>query len=107
MVELDARGLTKATTPGAASISCATRTGVAATDFRPAYVDAIEIREGNDDATAATRRILAGHRLVSGDFNPPPAELKRTLAQRRDQVALPLANFVRYVALNTKLAAVR
>ena len=91
MVELDARGLTKGYRAGSSIHLVRNPNWRAATDFRPAYVDAIEIREGNDDATAATRRILAGHGLVSGDFNPPPAELKRTLAQRRDQMALPLA----------------
>jgi peptide/nickel transport system substrate-binding protein len=103
MVELDARGLTKGYRAGRSIHLVRNPNWRAATDFRPAYLDDIEIREGNGDATAATRRILVGHGLVSGDFNPPPAELKRTLAQRRDQMALPLANFVRYVALNTKL----
>jgi peptide/nickel transport system substrate-binding protein len=74
------------------------------TDFKPAYVDAIEIREGNDEAALATRRILHGHRLVSSDFTPPPAELKRALGQQPDQIALPIANYIRYVTLNTKLA---
>jgi peptide/nickel transport system substrate-binding protein len=74
------------------------------TDFRPAYLDRIEIREGNDDAASATRRIVNGRALVNGDFNPPPAELKRLLEDHRDQIALPLANFVRYVTLNTKVA---
>ena len=75
-----------------------------ATDFRPAYLDAVDIREGNDEATAATRRILRGRGMVNGDFNPPPAELKRALKDRRAQVELPLTSFVRYVTLNTKVA---
>ena len=40
-------------------------------------MDAVDIREGNDEATAATRRILRGRGMVNGDFNPPPAELER------------------------------
>jgi peptide/nickel transport system substrate-binding protein len=75
----------------------------AATDFRPAYVDEVEILEGNDDAAVATRRILAGHGLVNGDFNPPPADLRRALGRQRDQVAVPPANSVHYVTLNTKV----
>lgn len=74
------------------------------TDVKPAYLDEIDVREGNDDATVATRRILSGHGLVSSDTTPPPAELKRALEERRDQVALPGGNLVRYVTLNTKLA---
>jgi peptide/nickel transport system substrate-binding protein len=75
----------------------------AATDFRPAYVDEVEILEGNDDAAVATRRILTGHGLVNGDFNPPPADLRRTLERQPDQVAAPPANSVHYVTLNTKV----
>jgi peptide/nickel transport system substrate-binding protein len=104
MVELDSQGRTKGYRPGKGIQLVRNPNWDAATDFRPAYVDEVDIREGNDDPTVATRRILGGRRLVSGDFNPPPAELKRALEQRRDQIALPLANFVRYVTLNTKLA---
>jgi peptide/nickel transport system substrate-binding protein len=76
----------------------------AATDFRPAYVDDIDILEGNDDAAVATRRILTGESLVNGDFNPPPADLRRAIEQHPDQVAAPPANSVHYVTLNTKVA---
>ena len=74
-----------------------------ATDFRPAYLDEIEIRQGNDDATVATRRIVNGQGLVSGDFNPPPAELRRLVERYPDQIALPPANAVHYVTLNTQV----
>jgi peptide/nickel transport system substrate-binding protein len=73
------------------------------TDFRPAYVDDIEIREGNTDPAIATQQILVGRGLVSGDFNPPPEALKQALDKRRDQVAIPPANSVRYITLNTAM----
>jgi peptide/nickel transport system substrate-binding protein len=74
------------------------------TDFKPAYLDEVDIRQGNDEAAFATRRILQGHGLVNGDFTPPPPELKRALTEQRDQVALPVSGFIRYVTLNTKIA---
>ena len=36
-------------------------------DFRPAYLDAIDIEEGNGDATVASRRVLQGTGMVQGD----------------------------------------
>jgi peptide/nickel transport system substrate-binding protein len=104
MVDLDRQGQTRGYRPGRRIHLVRNPNWDATTDFRPAYVDDIDIREGNDDAAVATRRIMTGQGLVNGDFNPPPAELKRALKQRRDQIALPLANFVRYVTLNTKVA---
>jgi peptide/nickel transport system substrate-binding protein len=104
MVELDDHGRTAGYQPGKLIHLVRNPNWDRRTDFRPAYLDAIDIREGNDDATGATRRVLNGAHLVNGDFNPPPAELKRILAQDRDQIALPQANFVRYVTLNTKVA---
>ena len=71
------------------------------TDHRPAYLDAMTFSGGND-IDAASRRILAGSRLVSGDFASPPVNVLRSaLDTRRDQVAIVPAQGVRYVALNT------
>jgi peptide/nickel transport system substrate-binding protein len=56
----------------------------AQTDSRPAYVDEIEIREGNYDATVLSRRVLEGENMINGDQPPPPAVLQRALANRKD-----------------------
>ena len=103
MVELDREGRTAGYTPGLRITLARNPNWNRATDTKPAYLDTIEIRQGNDDAALATRRILGGHDMVSGDFNPPPAELRRALTRERDQVALPSANGTRYVTLNTRL----
>jgi peptide/nickel transport system substrate-binding protein len=75
-----------------------------ATDFRPAYLDRIDIREGNADTAAASRRILNGRGLVTGDFNPPANILRRAVRPNRSQVQLTPGGEFDYAALNTKIA---
>jgi peptide/nickel transport system substrate-binding protein len=73
----------------------------AKTDYRPAYLDTMTFLGGND-IDAASRRILSGTSLASGDFAAPPVNLLRSaLATRRDQLAIMPSRGVRFVALNT------
>jgi peptide/nickel transport system substrate-binding protein len=72
-------------------------------DFRPAYLDEIDMPQGNDDTTVAARRILSGRGLLSGDWSPPPAILAQAVAQRRRQLVIVPGNSVRYIALNTTI----
>ena len=75
------------------------------TDFRPAYLDAITISEGNTDKAVATRRTLDGQGFVCCDSGTPPVEQLRTaLEEKRSQVALFPARVTRWVALNTTVA---
>ena len=46
------------------------------TDYRPAYLDRIEFREGFTDVNSATRQILTGESQVNGDILPEPQGLK-------------------------------
>ncbi len=74
----------------------------AKTDDRPAYADKIVFAEGNDP-DVASRRILAGSKLVNGDFSPTPAIIQRALHSAPDQISVsPSASF-RAVSLNTTL----
>ena len=73
-----------------------------ATDYRPAYVDEIDIQEGNDDTTVASRKILTGSGLISGDFEPPPAIMKQN-KDNKQQLFFTAGGGDRWVALNTKL----
>ncbi len=57
-------------------------------DNRPAYVDEIDVQQGNDDATVMSRKILDGQSMINGDQPPPPAILKQALTQQKDQIAL-------------------
>jgi peptide/nickel transport system substrate-binding protein len=70
-------------------------------DYRPAYLDEIDMPQGNDDTTVASRRVLDGKRTLSGDFSPPAAVLADAAGSRRDQLALVPSGGLRYVSLNT------
>ena len=72
-------------------------------DFKPAYLDEIDNLEGNDDPTVASRKILAGQSMISGDFSAPPDILKSALQQQKSQVNLVPSGGSRYIALNTKV----
>jgi peptide/nickel transport system substrate-binding protein len=71
------------------------------TDYKPAYLDEIDMPQGNDDTTVASRRILDGDGLASGDFSPPPVILAEATTNRRDQFELVPAGGLRYISLNT------
>jgi peptide/nickel transport system substrate-binding protein len=70
-------------------------------DNRPAYVDEIEVQQGNDDATVMARKILEGQGMITGDQPPPPAILKRALSDQKDQIALIPGGSGRWISLNT------
>jgi peptide/nickel transport system substrate-binding protein len=75
----------------------------ARTDTRPAYLDEIDIREGNDDATVMARRILEGESMINGDQPLPPAVLRRALAEREDQIELVPLGGTRWITMNTTI----
>jgi peptide/nickel transport system substrate-binding protein len=70
-------------------------------DNRPAYVDEIDVQQGNDDATVMSRKILDGQNMISGDQPPPPAILKQALTSQKDQIALVPGGSGRWISLNT------
>ncbi len=74
----------------------------AATDFRPGYLDRIELSMGNEDTTVAARQILNGKGMINGDFPPDPPVIKQALQRRKSQITFtPLGN--RYITLNVKV----
>jgi peptide/nickel transport system substrate-binding protein len=72
-------------------------------DNRPAYLDEIEIQEGNEDATVASQRVLQGQSMVSGDLQVPPAVLRTAVTQNKDQLVLAPSGGGRWVAMNTTI----
>ena len=52
-------------------------------DWRPAYLDEIDILAGNDDTAVASRRILSGESMASGDIEPPARQLKTLLQSQQ------------------------
>jgi peptide/nickel transport system substrate-binding protein len=76
----------------------------ASTDYKPAYADSITIKEGND-AQVASRQILEGDSMVSGDFQLPSSILSSvSKGDQKDQMVLtPPTGRFRYIALNNKV----
>jgi peptide/nickel transport system substrate-binding protein len=73
----------------------------AATDYKPAYLDEIEMPQGNDDTAIASRRVVGGEGMLTGDFSPPPSVLAEVVRRQKDQLALIPAGSARYVSMNT------
>jgi peptide/nickel transport system substrate-binding protein len=73
-----------------------------ATDYRPAYLDQIEIQEGNNDLTSAARRALNGSGMVCCDTYQPPATVVKQAVQRsKDQILFVPAGGTHYISLNS------
>jgi peptide/nickel transport system substrate-binding protein len=73
----------------------------ASTDWRPAYLDKIDIQEGFTDTVSAGKKILTGSDQVNGDFSSEPETLKLAATKYPDQLTLTPTGGNRYVALNT------
>jgi len=70
-------------------------------DFRPAFVDEIEILAGNDDNAVASRRILSGESLVTGDIEPPASQLKRLLESNKAELSAVPGGGWRMISMDT------
>jgi peptide/nickel transport system substrate-binding protein len=74
-----------------------------ATDWKPAYFDKITVQGGND-VTVASRKILTGQSLMSGDYAAPPvAVLKQALATRKDQLNIAPSQGNRFIAMDSRM----
>ncbi|MGI8460188.1 MAG: ABC transporter substrate-binding protein [Solirubrobacterales bacterium] len=71
------------------------------TDFRPAFVDEIQVTEGFTDVNSATRKILSGDSQVNGDILPEPEGLKLAAQDYPDQLQLVPGTGNRYISMNT------
>ena len=72
MIESDAQGNAVGYVPGRRIHIVRNPDYAPVDDFRPAFLDEIDIQGGNDDAAVATRRILSGEDMASGEIEPPP-----------------------------------
>jgi peptide/nickel transport system substrate-binding protein len=73
------------------------------TDYRPAYVDKIQFKEGFTDVNSAVRKILTGDSQVNGDILPEPQGLKLAATQYPDQLTLVDSGGNRYISMNTQI----
>ncbi len=102
MVEGDAKGDVTGFNPGS-SIKVVRNPQYSADveDFRPAYLDAIDFSSGNDDTAVASRRILTGESMASGDLEPPSSQLKTLLDNNKSQLSAVPGGGWRAISLDT------
>jgi peptide/nickel transport system substrate-binding protein len=101
MVENDAEGNLTGYNPGRSITMVRNPNWDPATDYRPAYLDRIEVREGFTDVNSAVRRVLEGESQTVGDIIPEPQGLKLAATQFPDQLAAVPGSGDRYPSLNT------
>jgi peptide/nickel transport system substrate-binding protein len=100
-VEGDAQGKLTGFTPGRRLSLVRNPQYADVGDFRPAFLDAIEFESGNDDTATATRRILSGESMASGEFQPPASQLKSLLESDREQISVVPGGGWRAISLDT------
>jgi peptide/nickel transport system substrate-binding protein len=101
MIENDASGKLTGYKPGSEIKLVRNPNWDAKTDYKPAYLDTITIKEGSDPDVAA-RQIVDGSHMVSGDFQLTAATLQRVSTQNKDLLVItPPTGRYRYIALNT------
>ena len=74
-----------------------------ATDYKPAYLDSIDVREGNKDTTVASRQVLSGSHMASGEYPVPGPVIKQALQSNKDQLAFVPTGGIDYIPLNTAI----
>jgi len=101
MIENDESGKLTGYTPGNVIKLVRNPNWDESTDYKPAYVDSITIKEGND-AQVASRQILEGSSMLSGDFQLPGQILASVSGgDQKDQLVLtPPTGRFRYIAIN-------
>ena len=70
-------------------------------DFRPAYLDEIEFQAGNDDNAVATKRIMSGESMATGDFQPPARQLKTLLKTNKPELSAVPGGGWRGISMDT------
>jgi peptide/nickel transport system substrate-binding protein len=74
-------------------------------DYKPAYVDELDMPQGNDDTTVAGRKILDGQSMITGDFDPPPPIIKQASTSNKGQLIFVPGGGGRWVSMNTSSPA--
>jgi peptide/nickel transport system substrate-binding protein len=104
MIENNAQGKATGYKPGVEIKLVRNPNWDASTDYKPAYLDSITIKQGSEPEVAS-QQILDGQRMLSGDFQLPAAIL-RSVSQgdnKEQLVTTPPTGRYRYIALNTRV----
>jgi peptide/nickel transport system substrate-binding protein len=99
MVENDSSGKITGYTPGQEIRLVRNPNWDASTDYKPAYLDSITIKEGVEPEVGS-RQILEGSKMVSGDFQLPAQILQQASQgdQKEQLVLTPPTGRYRYIA---------
>ena len=101
MVESDAEGKPVGFVPGKSLHLVRNPDYKDVDDFRPAYFDEFEFLSGNDDNAVATRRILTGEGMGTGDIEPPASQLKRLLESNKPELSAVPGGGWRFISFDT------
>ena len=74
----------------------------AKTDYRPAYLDEVEMRTNASDANVASKQVLGGNSMLF-DANPPANIIKEVATQIKDQYVQVPSGGYRYFPINTTI----
>jgi peptide/nickel transport system substrate-binding protein len=103
MIQNNSSGKLTGYTPGSVIKLVRNPNWDASTDYKPAYLDSITIKEGTDP-TVGSRQVLEGSKVITGDFQLPAPVLSSASRQNKDQLVLtPPTGRFRYIALNNKV----
>ncbi|MBN8869172.1 MAG: hypothetical protein J0H66_04735 [Solirubrobacterales bacterium] len=103
MVAEDASGKLTGYKPGASISLVRNPNWEPASDFRPAYLDEIDLESGYTNPLAASRQILSGTSMVSGDIPPPPLALESAATEYPQQLMIAPSSAALYSSLNTQV----
>jgi peptide/nickel transport system substrate-binding protein len=101
MVESDEHGKAVGYVPGRRIHLVRNPDYAAVDDFRPAFLDEIDIQAGNEDTAVATRRILSGKGMAAGEIEPPAHQLKRLLESNRTELSAVSSGGWRMISMDT------
>jgi peptide/nickel transport system substrate-binding protein len=87
MVESDAEGKATGYVPGKSIHLVRNPDYAPVDDFRPAYLDEIDIQAGNEDTAVASQRVLSGDNMATGDIEPPSSRLKGLLESNKPELS--------------------
>ena len=102
MIENDSSGKLTGYSPGKSITLVRNPNWDPSTDYRPAYLDRIEVQEGFTDVNSAVRKVLTGDSQSLFDILPEPAGFKLAATQYPDQLGLVAGSGDRYIAMNTQ-----
>jgi peptide/nickel transport system substrate-binding protein len=101
MVESDDQGKAIGYVPGKRIHLVRNPEYAAVDDFRPAFLDEIDIQGGNEDTSVATRRILSGQSMASGEIEPPSNQLKTLLKSNKPELSVVPGGGWRMISMDT------